>query len=69
MTLARPELFGIPIVVVEETMRGCLAAIAKERRAPRQVAAYREVSSLFECFAAFPIAPPGVNLKGTILFP
>jgi tRNA(fMet)-specific endonuclease VapC len=44
-------------VAVEETMRGWLAAIAKERLARRQVAAYRELSSLFEFFAAFMIAP------------
>ena len=57
MTLAHHELFGIPIVAVEETMRGWLAAIAKERLARRQVAANRELSSLFEFFATFLIAP------------
>ncbi len=57
MTLSSDEVFGIPIVVVEETMRGWLAAIAKERTAHRQVPAYRELSSLFRFFAAFPIAP------------
>src|SRR5271163_1413086 len=57
MSLAHGEVFGIPIVAVEETMRGWLAAIAKERLARRQVAAYRELSSLFEFFATFPIAP------------
>jgi tRNA(fMet)-specific endonuclease VapC len=57
MALASHELFAIPIVVVEETMRGWLAAIAKERIARRQVSAYRELSSLFSFFAAFPIAP------------
>lgn len=57
MTLAHTELFGIPVVAVEETMRGWLAAIAKERLARRQVSAYRELSSLFEFFATFPIAP------------
>ena len=56
MTLAHDEHFGIPIVAVEETMRGWLAAIAKERLAERQVSAYRELSSLFEFFAAFTIA-------------
>ena len=56
MTLSHDQHFGIPIVVVEETMRGWLAAIAKERLARRQVAAYRELSSLFEFFATFPIA-------------
>src|SRR3954451_24691018 len=57
MTLSNLELFGIPIVVVEETMRGWLAAIAKERIVHRQVSAYRELSSLFAFFAAFTIAP------------
>ena len=51
------ESFGIPIVVVEETLRGWLAAIAKERLAQRQVAAYRELGSLFGFFATFQIAP------------
>ena len=36
MALSPQELFGVPIVVVEETMRGRLAAIAKERHAKRQ---------------------------------
>ena len=57
MTLAHDETFGIPIVVVEETMRGWLAAVAKERLAQRQVAAYRELGSLFGFFATFQIAP------------
>ena len=57
MTLAHGEVFGIPIVAVEETMRGWLAAIAKERTAQRQVSAYRELSSLFVFFATFPIPP------------
>jgi tRNA(fMet)-specific endonuclease VapC len=57
MTRSHDQHFGIPIVAVEETMRGWLAAIAKERLARRQVAAYRELSSLFEFFATFLIAP------------
>ena len=57
MSLPSNELFEIPIVVVEETMRGWLAAIAKERIPLRQVSAYRELSSLFAFFAAFPITP------------
>jgi tRNA(fMet)-specific endonuclease VapC len=51
------ELFAIPIVVIEETMRGWLAAIAKERASRRQIIAYRELSHLFEFFASFQIAP------------
>jgi tRNA(fMet)-specific endonuclease VapC len=57
MTLSHDQHFAIPVVAVEETMRGWLAAIAKERLARRQVAAYRELSSLFEFFATFLIAP------------
>jgi tRNA(fMet)-specific endonuclease VapC len=57
MTRSHDQHFGIPIVAVEETLRGWLAAIAKERLARRQVAAYRELSSLFEFFATFLIAP------------
>ena len=57
MALSQHESFGIPIVVVEETMRGWLAAIAKERLAQRQVSAYRELGSLFGFFAHFHIAP------------
>ena len=57
MSLAHHELYGIAIVAVEETMRGWLAAIAKERLAQRQVSAYRELRSLFEFFASFQIAP------------
>jgi len=37
MTLSHDQHFGIPIVAVEETMRGWLAAIAKERLARRHV--------------------------------
>ena len=59
MSLPSNELFEIPIVVVEETMRGWLAAIAKERILLGQVSAYRELSSLLEFFAAFPITPFG----------
>jgi hypothetical protein len=38
MTLSHDQSFGIPIVAVEETMRGWLAAIAKERLAQPPVA-------------------------------
>jgi tRNA(fMet)-specific endonuclease VapC len=46
-----------PVVSLEEQMRGWLAAIAKERLAERQVAAYESLASLFVFFAAFKIAP------------
>lgn len=51
------EPIGIPVVATEETMRGWLSAIAKERSAARQVHSYRELGDMFGFFAAFPIAP------------
>ncbi|MBX9580954.1 MAG: type II toxin-antitoxin system VapC family toxin [Gemmataceae bacterium] len=51
------EPIGIPVVATEETMRGWLSAIAKERRADRQVYAYRELGDMFAFFARFPITP------------
>lgn len=42
------EVIGVSIVSVEERMRGWLAAIAKEKRAIRQVAGYRELARLIE---------------------
>jgi|SRR5580765_4411355 len=57
MERAPRELFVVPIVVIEETMRGWLAAIAKERLARRQVTGYRELSRLFQFFTTFPVAP------------
>ena len=57
MTGTQDQRLGIPIVVIEETMRGWLAAVAKEPHARRQVAAYRELSTLFGFFAAFTIIP------------
>lgn len=51
------EPVSIPIVAVEETMRGWMAALAKERKAIRQVYAYRELGSLFDFFAEFEIVP------------
>ena len=51
------ERIAVPVIVAEETMRGWLSAIAKERHASRQVLAYRELGSMFQFFAAFEIAP------------
>ena len=75
MTLSPDQHFGIPVVAVEETIRGWLAAIAKERLARRQVAAYRELSSLFEFFATFcgfweyiPLSRPWRNFKRRLEF-
>lgn len=47
----------IPVVATEETMRGWLAAVAKERQARRQVLAYRELGDMFRFFAKFEIVP------------
>jgi tRNA(fMet)-specific endonuclease VapC len=51
------EVIGVSVVTVEEQMRGWLAALAKERTARRQVAAYRELASLFDFFAELNIVP------------
>jgi tRNA(fMet)-specific endonuclease VapC len=55
-SLPPDEVLAIPIIAVEEQMRGWLAAIAKERHANRQVLAYRELARLFEFFRTFTIA-------------
>jgi tRNA(fMet)-specific endonuclease VapC len=47
----------IPVVVTEETMRGWLAAVNKEKTAKRQVFAYRELGEMFAFFAKFVITP------------
>ncbi len=44
------------IVNVEESMRGWMASIAKERIPARQVFAYRELGELFPFFSGFTIA-------------
>jgi tRNA(fMet)-specific endonuclease VapC len=53
MALVTDEEFAIPVVAAEETMRGWLSAIAKERQAKRQVFAYRELANMFRFFANF----------------
>ena len=50
------ETVAVPVVVVEEQMRGWLATIAKERTTRRQIPAYQELATLFEFFAEFDIA-------------
>lgn len=49
--VAATEVIAVPVVVTEETMRGWLAALAKERKAHRQVSAYRELADMFQFFA------------------
>ncbi|MFO0937733.1 MAG: type II toxin-antitoxin system VapC family toxin [Gemmataceae bacterium] len=56
MNLSTDEV-AIPIIAVEETMRGWISAIAKERQAIRQVFAYRELGELFDFFGRFQIVP------------
>ena len=57
----RLDTAGVPsattVVNVEESMRGWMAAIAKERKPRRQVFAYRELADLFDFFAGFHIVP------------
>jgi tRNA(fMet)-specific endonuclease VapC len=44
------------VVNVEESMRGWLASIAKERAIDRQLPAYRELAELFAFFSGMQIA-------------
>lgn len=57
LALVVDDPVAVPVVVTEETMRGWLSAIAKERHARRQVFAYRELGAMFQFFAEFEIAP------------
>jgi tRNA(fMet)-specific endonuclease VapC len=50
------QVVAVPIIAVEEQMRGWRAAIAKERQAHRQVFAYRELARMLEFFRGFTIA-------------
>ncbi len=51
------ETISIPVIATEETMRGWLASIAKERATRRQVFAYRELANMFRFFAEFEVVP------------
>lgn len=53
VAIERP--IGTTIVNVEESMRGWLATIAKERSVLRQVSPYRELGELFDFFAGLDI--------------
>jgi tRNA(fMet)-specific endonuclease VapC len=55
LSLAVDEVIAVPVVVTEETMRGWLSTLAKERQPRRQIVAYREPADLFRFFARFPI--------------
>jgi tRNA(fMet)-specific endonuclease VapC len=55
LALAVNEVVGVPVIVTEETMRGWLSSLAKERHARRQVYAYRELADMFRFFARFPV--------------
>ena len=55
LAAAGGETVGTTIVTVEEQMRGWLAAVAKERKARRQVHPYGELARLFEFFADYEI--------------
>lgn len=50
------DRIGTTIANVEESMRGWLAALAKEREVRRQIAAYRELADLFTFFSGYHIA-------------
>lgn len=51
------DFFTVPIIAVEESMRGWMASIAKERQAKRQIAPYRELGELFDFYAQYEITP------------
>lgn len=51
------HLIGTTVVNVEESMRGWMAAIAKERSPLRQVGPYRELAELFDFYSSLAIAP------------
>jgi tRNA(fMet)-specific endonuclease VapC len=50
------DRIGTTIANVEESMRGWLATLAKEREVRRQIAAYRELAELFTFFSGYHIA-------------
>lgn len=56
LSLARGELVGTTIANVEETMRGWLATLAKEKLPHRQISAYRALAELFSFFVGLHIA-------------
>ena len=56
LAMATESPIGTTIVNVEESMRGWMAAIAKERVIRRQIQAYRELAELFQFFGAYHIA-------------
>lgn len=51
------HLIGTTVVNVEESMRGWMASIAKERSPLRQVGPYRELAELFNFYSSLAIAP------------
>ena len=52
-----PAEVGVAIPTVEESLRGWLTTIAKEREVARHVNAYRALAKLVEFFPRFAIAP------------
>lgn len=56
LAAAGDPILGTTIITVEEQLRGWLAAIARERKPRRQVAAYRNLAELLDFFSQFYIA-------------
>ena len=56
IALSPDPVIGTTIVNVEETMRGWMATIAKERQPRRQVTSYRDLAGIFEFFTGYHIA-------------
>ena len=57
LAVASEGPIGTSIANVEETMRGWLASLARERQPHRQIPAYRELAELFTFFSGYHIAP------------
>jgi tRNA(fMet)-specific endonuclease VapC len=63
---ASPDpVIGVTIANVEETMRGWLASIAKERQVARQVSSYKELADLFAFFNLYHVVPFGPDAAET----
>ena len=57
MAVEPASRFKLPIAVVEEGLRGWLAAVAKERDVFRQVIAYRDLGLFIQAVRAYDVVP------------
>lgn len=56
LQLSNDPVIGTTVANVEESMRGWMATIAKEKQIHRQIFAYRELAELFALFSGLHIA-------------